>query len=53
MKLRASFLSKLVLIQLLAVGASYLSATQRNSLQYSQSTAHRLQPGLSFTLSPV
>lgn len=53
MKLRAFFLSKLVLIQLLAIGASYIPATLRNSLQYSQNTVHRLQPGPSFTFSLV
>lgn len=55
MKLGASFLSKLVLIQLLAIGSSYHSATLKYSLQEKtfNSTVHRQQASLSFTLSPV
>lgn len=55
MKPGASFLPKLVLIQRLVFGSSYLSATLMNSLQKNilDSTVYRLQPGPSFTFLPV
>lgn len=55
MKLGASSLSKLVLIQLLAIGSCYHSATLKNSLQENtlNSNVLRKEASPTFTLSPV